>query len=227
MRPVRLCVDVGANTGQTLLEFLSWWPEACCVSFEPLPEAWEELSRAVSSSDERAVAYPLAISDLSDERTLYASRVQPTYSSLRKLNRSADSVNSHRGLRETPSILEQEGGDYEVVVNVTTLDDHFTHTEGPEAQWLADGIDILKSDTQGCDLQVLRGARGTLRKTRVVLFEWQFDDAYGTPESLAEVDALLSESGFRLWDIAHIYKDLKNLRTLWVDLVYARPAAVR
>jgi hypothetical protein len=28
----------------------------------------------------------------------------------------------------------------------------------------------------------------------------------------------------RLWDIAHVYKDLASLRTLWVDLVYARPA---
>lgn len=72
---------------------------------------------------------------------------------------------------------------------------------------------------------MLRGARDTLSKTRVVLFEWLFDDIYGTPESLAEVHTLLSDSGFRLWDIAHIYKDLKSLRTLWVDLVYARPAA--
>lgn len=110
MRPVRLCVDVGANIGQSLLEFLSWWPQARCVSFEPLPEAWEELSRAVSSSDERAVAYPLAISDFSGEKTLYAWHVQPTSSSLREINRSADSVSSHRGLRETPSVLEQEGG---------------------------------------------------------------------------------------------------------------------
>lgn len=105
------------------------------------------------------------------------------------------------------------------------MDDHFASTTGPDKQWLAGGIDILKSDTQGCELQVLRGARDTLRKTRVVLFEWQFDDVYGTPESLSEVDALLGDSGFRLWDIARIYKDLTNLRTLWVDFVYARPEA--
>jgi len=198
MRPVRLCVDVGANTGQTLLEFLSWWPQAHCVSFEPLPEAWEELSRAVSSSDERAVAYPLAISDFSGERTLYASHVQPTTSSLREINRSADSISSHRGLRGTQSAFERADENYEVVVDVTTLDRHFSHTKGPEAQWLADGIDILKLDVQGSDLQVLRGACDTLSKTRVVLFEWQFDDVYGTPESLAEADSLLNVSGFRL-----------------------------
>lgn len=223
MRPVRLCVDVGANTGQTLLEFLSWWPEARCVSFEPLPAAWEELSREVAALDTRAVAYQTAISDSRRTSILRASRARPKTSSLREFNRSADSMSSHRGLCGTQSAFERADENYEVVVDVTTLDRHFSHTKGPEAQWLADGIDILKSDTQGSDLQVLRGARDTLSKTRVVLFEWQFDDVYGTPESLAAADSLLNVSGFRLWDIAHIYKDLKNLRTLWADLIYARP----
>jgi len=112
--------------------------------------------------------------------------------------------------------------DYTIPVRVTTLDSHFANVTGRELEWTVGGVDVLKIDTQGTALRVLRGARHTLKKTRVVLFEWQFDDVYGAPESLAEVDALLNESGLRLWDIAHIYKDLTNLRTLWVDLVYAK-----
>ena len=85
------------------------------------------------------------------------------------------------------------------------------------------GLDILKIDTQGWEIPVLRGAKEVLKRTKVVLTEWQFDDVFGTPPPLHELDKILSNSGFRLWDIAHIYKDLKNLRTLWVDLIYAKP----
>jgi hypothetical protein len=90
---------------------------------------------------------------------------------------------------------------------------------------ISSGIDVLKSDTQGWELNVLAGAERTLSKTLVVLVEWQFDDVYGKPAPLWRLDALMSDQGFRLWDIAHIYKDISSLRTLWVDLIYARPSS--
>jgi hypothetical protein len=87
------------------------------------------------------------------------------------------------------------------------------------------GVDVLKSDTQGWELNVLRGAERTLSKTRVVLVEWQFDDVYGKPLPFWKLDELMSGLGFRLWDIAHLYKDLSSLRTLWADVIYARPSS--
>lgn len=223
-QPAGMCVDVGANVGQTLETFLQWWPESKCVSFEPLPAAQEALARIVQSSKGRAISHEIALSDVSTTADFYAFADQSTYSSLRPLNRKASTAAAHRGLRDSPSVLEKRSSDedYTIPVRVTTLDSHFANVTGRELEWTVGGVDVLKIDTQGTALRVLRGARNTLRKTRVVLFEWQFDDVYGAPESLADVDALLNESGLRLWDIAHIYKDLTNLRTLWVDLVYAR-----
>jgi len=77
---------------------------------------------------------------------------------------------------------------------------------------------------QGWELNVLRGASRVLARTKVVLVEWQFDDVYGTPPPLSQLDLTLVGAGFRFWDVAHVYKDLTSLRTLWVDLIYARPA---
>ena len=112
-----------------------------------------------------------------------------------------------------------------VDVGVETLDSIFASDSRSRAGNLFAeiGLDILKIDTQGWELPVLQGAGEVLKKTKVVLTEWQFDDVYGTPPPLHELDKILGDAGFRLWDIAHIYKDLKNLRTLWVDLVYAKP----
>jgi FkbM family methyltransferase len=224
--PPRVCVDVGANVGQTMRSFLGWWPQARCISFEPLPEAWPELARETARWAGRATAHPVGVSDRVGTLTLHASRAQPTVSSFRDCNRAAETAHAHRGIRGRPSHFEGDGvgDDYEVSVPVVTLDEHLTAAGSIELQWCAEGIDLLKSDTQGWDLEVLRGAAMTLERTRVVLVEWQFDDIYGRPAPVGALDDLLTGVGMRLWDIAHVYKDLASLRTLWVDLVYARPA---
>jgi len=218
-----LCVDVGANVGQTLKSFLGWWPRAFCVSFEPHPEAWKELSNTSKSFGERAVAYNVGVSDSIGHLTLHSHRQVSLESSFRVFNRESETIAAHRGLRRGPSIFEEDGSDdYSIDVPVITLDIHFAESTGPDRSWSKNGFDLLKIDTQGWDLHVLRGASRTLRNTRVVLLEWQFDDIYGRATPIAELDALMTTAGFRLWDIAHVYKDLKNLRTLWADLVYVR-----
>lgn len=193
------------------------------MSFEPHPDAWKELSITSKSFGDRAVAYNVGVSDSIGHLTLHTHRQDSVQSSFRAFNRESETIAAHRGLRRGPSIFEgSDSHDYSIDVPVTTLDVHFAESTGPDRSWSKNGFDLLKIDTQGWDLQVLRGASRTLRTTRVVLLEWQFDDIYGRPAPIAELDALMTAAGFRLWDIAHVYKDLKNLRTLWADLVYVR-----
>ena len=216
-------VDVGANEGQTLRAFLEWWPNSRCISFEPHPAAFGVLAQTASQFEPRAIVRNYGVSDTTGGSLLFASKSEPTQSSFKRVNRSADTVLSHRGLRGDKSAVEIAAhlDEEQIEVEVVTLDTHLVGCE-PEFDWTKNGIDVLKSDTQGWELSVLREARQTLARTRVVLVEWQFDDIYGTPPPLSELDSTLTSSGFRLWDIAHIYKELSSLRTLWVDLVYAR-----
>jgi FkbM family methyltransferase len=222
----KFVVDVGANIGQTLETFLSWWPSAHCLSLEPLPDAFVQLQGAASKYSGRAEAINCGVSSSPRKLTLNGSKTQSTTSSFHKLNKSAETVQAHHGLRSTPSFLELGAEDnYEVEVSVEKLDDILTSSNNESATWFNEsGIDVLKIDTQGWELEVLRGATEVLKRTKVVLTEWQFDDIYGQPPPIHELDKILSDAGFRLWDISHIYKDLKTMRTLWVDLIYAKPA---
>ncbi len=222
----RFVIDVGANIGQTLETFLSWWPSAHCLSLEPLPDAFAQLQGAASKYSERAEAINCGVSSSPGKLTLNGSKTQSTNSSFHKLNKSAETVQAHRGLSEAPSSLELGVDDsYEVEVSVEKLDDVLTSSKNKSATCFNEnGVDILKIDTQCWELEVLRGATEVLKRTKVVLTEWQFDDVYGSPPPFHELDKILSDAGFRLWDISHIYKDLKTMRTLWVDLIYAKPA---
>ena len=222
----RFIVDVGANIGQTLETFLGWWPSAHCLSLEPLPEAFAELQGVVSKYFGRAEAINCGVGSKTGSMMLNASKTQSDNSSFHHFNKDAETVLAHRGLRAKPSNFELGADDsYSVEVSVETLNDILTSSKNSSATWFREnGVDILKIDTQGWELEVLRGANEILKGSKVVLTECLFDDTYGQPPPIHELDKILSDAGFRLWDISHIYKDLKTMRTLWVDLIYAKPA---
>ena len=78
-----------------------------------------------------------------------------------------------------------------ITVGVTTLD---RLLENRPAR-------LLKIDVEGTELEVLRGAQKTLARDRpVVVFEHQPKDARALEES-RELHGLLSEAGYRLFDI--------------------------
>lgn len=222
----KFVVDVGANVGQTLEAFLSWWPGANCLSLEPLPDAFAQLQDVVTKYSGRSEAINCGVSSRTGKLALHASRTQSTASSFRKVDGSVETANAHRGLRSTLSYFDLGDEDsYEVEVSVETLNDILILSKNKSATWFNEnGVDILKMDTQGWELEVLHGAAEVLKQTKVVLTEWIFDDVYGQLPPIHELDKILSDGGFRLWDISHIYKDLKTMRTLWVDLIYAKPA---
>ena len=222
----RFVVDVGANIGQTLETFLSWWPSARCLSLEPLPDAFQKLQTLASKTGANAEVMNVGLSDKPGSLILHASKAQSTASSFLKWNGANETNIAHRGLRKTPSSFELGDDDrFDVEVRVETLNDILTSSKNRSATWFREyGVDILKMDTQGWELKVLGGANEILKQSKVVLTEWEFDDIYGQPPPIHELDKILSDAGFRLWDISHIYKDLTTMRTLWVDLIYAKPA---
>lgn len=222
----RNAVDVGANVGQTLNAFVGWWPGIQVLSLEPLQEAFARLQILASKIGDQSEIANVGVSDKPGSLTLNASKTQSTNSSFKKFNKSAETVKAHRGLRGRPSHLELgDEDDYQTEVLVDTLDNILGPNSSFRSAKLCSkiGLDLLKIDTQGWELHVLNGAKDVLSNTQVVLTEWQFDDLYGTPPPLHELDKNLSEHGFRLWDVSHIYKDLNQMRTLWIDLVYVKP----
>lgn len=100
-----------------------------------------------------------------------------------------------------------------VVVEVSTVDDYCA-VNG------VDALDILKTDTQGWDLEVLRGAQRMISKNAIhlVFTEMNFVELY---EGMVPFDAYygyLREQGFALLSFYPICY-LKN-RAAWMDAVF-------
>ncbi|HVT14838.1 MAG TPA: FkbM family methyltransferase [Thermoanaerobaculia bacterium] len=82
-------------------------------------------------------------------------------------------------------------------LELTTLDD-----------WALDAgiqeVDFLKLDTQGSELDILRGAQRTLRSVRALEVEVELNPIYRGQPLFGDVDRFLRERDFVLWRLGHL-----------------------
>ena len=151
-RPV--VFDVGAHEGELATEILRLIPRAKLHAFEPIGKSFGELAVALAGTDAAAVQQALGASPgtlrLHDHRQYGGGTVH---------------ASAYPGLFTRYYGTESTHQD----VQVTTLDDYC-------GAWSVGRIDLLKIDTEGSELQVLRGAQALLAagRVRVVLFEFNY-----------------------------------------------------
>jgi FkbM family methyltransferase len=133
--------DVGANAGDTTENFAARFPEARIHAFEPVPSAFRQLQEAMRSHP-RVRCHELALSD-------------------RTVSLWMDIPDNTRLARIVPG----SGGNPGMIEVRSTTGDAFCADEGLAR------VDFLKVDTEGHDLDVLRGFEGMLGQQRVGLID--------------------------------------------------------
>jgi FkbM family methyltransferase len=173
-----LIFDVGANTGRAARFFSKVFPSRTIWSFEPGGDAFSQLS--VASDLRQVKKFNLALSDREETATLHVF-----YGS--QLN----SLLPHEANAERYDIeLVPEGTE---PVQTTRLDTFCQQHQIPK-------IEILKIDTQGFELHVLRGAERLLNSGSIhlIFLEVNFVPLYqGQPAPSAIFD-LLGKFGYGL-----------------------------
>lgn len=170
----RTVIDVGAAWGAWSRECARVFPDARYILIEPLVEYRESLEGVVKEL-RSAVLVSSAAASMPGNVTFHV----------------------HPDLEG--SSLYPEGDDPEIngmprEVAATTLDVIVRQqaTSGPY---------LLKLDVQGAELDVLRGAEETLKKTEYVILETSLFAAYDNVPLLHDVIAFMAERGFVPYDI--------------------------
>jgi FkbM family methyltransferase len=133
----RVFLDVGANIGQTSLALVARFPAAKIHAFEPVSSTYETL-RGATRAHPNIKCHRLGLSDRAG--TIEFDAVPGSvYNSVARAGRG--------GGQGTPCEFAP----------VTTIDD-FIRELG------VDRIDLLKTDTEGHDVNVLKGAAGSLSR---------------------------------------------------------------
>jgi FkbM family methyltransferase len=198
---VALVIDVGANVGQFATVARHRWPQARIVSFEPLPQAAQRL-RALFARDPGFECHELALTDHAGTEDFHVTG-QDDSSSL---------------LPVAPRQVDEFATDDVAVLQVTTarLDDVLPPVGLP------DGPILVKLDTQGTELDVLRGGTGVLDRASHLVVEVSFVELYEGQASAAEITRHLVEHG---WDLVATYDVKSSRRTkepLQADALFAR-----
>ena len=173
---LKVVFDVGANKGQSATHYMRAFPSAQIYSFEPVAVTYKSLVQRVSKC-QRVRTFQLAFAD--SNRT---ARIQLV---------SVSELNSLRNeLSNGDSSLSGE------LITIRTLDSfcaeqNITH------------IDFLKTDAEGFELQVFKGAEKMLRARQIqfILAEVTFDPGNKCHTSFFQLAEYLYGCGYHFFDI--------------------------
>lgn len=188
--PQPVIFDVGANDGTTTQEILETLPTARVYAFEPFGPNVDRL-RELYGTDSRVRLEQAGVGEEPGELTLNTFEGSRMNSFL---NLSEDPTNLMRGR------YEKQGT---ATVKIVTIDG-YCREQGLKT------VDLLKIDTQGFDLKVLRGASAMLAagQVRAVLLEVNFRPMYEGQPSLVDIMQFLDPYGFRMVDCYnHVWRD--------------------
>ena len=181
-------IDVGSRGG-IQATFLSIAPLLHVVGFEPDRDECQRLAAAASAESFRSMTHlPYALGAADGECLLHVNREQGT-SSLYEPNRE--------WLDRFPNAAR-----YDVVstvpVSVRSLDSLRADPEVRTPRF----IDFLKIDTQGSELDILKGAERTLQRQVVAIeVEVEFAPLYRNQPFFRDIDAWLHSRGFSLFKL--------------------------
>jgi FkbM family methyltransferase len=189
-----LVFDVGANVGQSVTTFKRAFPKSTIHSFEPSPATFAKLST-------NCAAIPGV--------HLWNQAMGSSVGQLPFLENSCSDMSSflEQGIDGWGTIEKT------TVVDVMTLDE-FAREKGINL------IHILKSDTQGYDLEVFKGAAGLLNANKIALIycEVTFSDMYKNSAKFDQIFNFLIGHNFVL--VSFYRKFFQNDTLGWTDLLF-------
>ena len=197
-RPV--IFDVGANRGQTIQKLREWFERPIIHAFEPGPEPFAALTqRFVADRDLRL--NNIALGARAGSSPYYESAAGSEMNSLLEPRPEGWGGGSVKGQRQ---------------VAVSTLDDYCREQK-------VERIDILKTDTQGYDFEVIRGGSGMIarRAVQLIYMEILFSDMYRGQGRLDEIYGYLADHGFLLVSFYEFH--YWGNKASWAEALFAHP----
>src|SRR5215210_695665 len=204
---VEVVVDVGANYGQyrALLGQIGFTGRI--VSFEPVARPFQHCA-ALAADDPGWQVHRLAIGRRAQRRRIKVG--------------SSEDFSSFLGLsRYGRDTFDELSLDRTERVHVRTLDSVWGELIGGDAQRV-----FLKTDTQGWDIQVYRGASSHLSRVIGTQCEVAVQRLYRRMPGYRRTLAFLERRGFALTGVYPVWRDA-DLRVGELDCVMVRPDALR
>ena len=200
---VDLVLDVGANDGGYGRQLRSSGYQGDILSFEPLSDAHAALLRATADDAHWQVTPRMALGEENGEITINIAGNSTSSSILPMGNVHADAAPTSRYLgQEAVALRRLDSLVLPVLQSAKSI--------------------MLKIDTQGYEMAVLRGAGERLSHICGVQVELSVVALYEGQAVFDEITAFLQSQGFGLWDVTPGFVDPRSGRMLQFDGTFYR-----
>ena len=192
-------IDVGANEGQSIKRFDLIFNNCVIHSFEPIKKCFDQMVE--NYPNKKFIKNNYALGDKNTSKRFFINKHSYT-SSFNRINKSYDQLN-----KKNKKINN-------IKVKTITLDTYIDLNKIKK-------IDILKIDTQGYELNVLKGAKNSFKKNifHFVEVEIILCDYYEKKINLHQVDRIMCENNFDLFNLQQFTYN-KDSQIKWFDLLY-------
>ena len=193
-----IIIDVGANEGQSIKRFSLIFNNCVIHSFEPITRCFDQMVK--DFPDKRFIKNNYALSDKNTNKIFFINKHSVT-SSFNRINKNY------------VKLYENKTKD-NIKVKTLTLDTYIDVNKIKK-------IDILKIDTQGHELNVLKGSEKSLKKNMINFIEVEIIlcDYYVKKINLYEIDRIMSENNFEIFDFQQVSYN-ENNQIKWFDMLY-------
>ena len=178
-------LEIGANVGQTTIEFLKAMPHAKIYCFEPDPRAIVQFKKNINHPN--VCLIESAIGAINGQTQFHQSNGDGNF---KDWNQSGSIRRPKTHSQEWPWVKFESV----IEVAISRLDDWMMR------QGLSE-IDFIWADTQGAEIDLIKGASNTLRNTRFFYTEYSDAEWYEGQITLKEIDDSLED-----FDLVRVFK---------------------
>lgn len=202
---MKLIFDIGANIGQSENEYFKLFPNAKIHCFEPIPATFSKLKSNVRSP--KTECHNLALGAIEEKVEIMLSSAENTS--------TANSI-----------VNNKFGNDgVKVQLDCSTLDLFLTRNK-------IEAVDYVKIDTEGYDLNVLKGAKDSLKsqKIKFVEVECSMNKLNNFHVAFEEIKTYMEDNNYYLFGVYEQKHDfirikkmiLQRSNLLFVSNLYAQ-----
>lgn len=202
---INLIFDIGANSGQFGKELRELGYLSNIVSFEPLKDAYAQLTQLSNADSKWQVAPRCAVGDEDGQIEINIAGNSASSSILEMMDShiSAAPVTKNIGTEQVP---------------ISKLDS-ISKTYLKE-----DSALFIKIDTQGYEDKVINGGLETIKMAKVIQTELSLVELYSGQKLIMEMIEKITQLGFELWGVEPAFVDSNTGRMLQVDAIFCRPS---
>lgn len=193
-----IILDVGGADGVTAVKFSKEFTKARVYVFEPLKSNLEVLKKNIEPY-KNITLFPIALGSEKKHTTINVTH-RITSSSLLQVN-TGEFKDDYISSQLAPESKEE--------IMLDTIDNLVNENEK---------VLVLKMDVQGFELEVLKGAKKTLKNTMLVMAEFQNHKLYSGAPMYYDIDKYLIDNGFTL--LMYIPSLIQNHKQLEWDAIY-------